>query len=262
MTDRRWTPAVLVFAALLQLLAGCSHQPVTVRADVAMADARQLLLVTTTGWNSSAGVLRYFARQGTHWMQVGAPTPVTLGRSGVAWGIGLHPDQATGPRKREGDGRSPAGVFRIGPAFGYEATAHTGLQYMAMQSSHYCVDVSGSPLYNRIVDTRQVGEQAVAGSTEPMRRDIHVQGDQRYRLGFVIEHNAAGQAMAGSCIFAHLWKSPSGATAGCTAMDPASMERLLAWLRVEDGPLMVLLPESEYARLREQWRLPSLESTQ
>lgn len=262
MTDRRWTPVGLALAALLQLLVGCNHRPVAAIPHLAIEDSRQLVVVTSNGWNSSVGLLRYFAREGKRWQQIGSPTPVTLGRNGVAWGIGLHPDQAAGPRKREGDGRSPAGVFRIGPAFGYDATARTGLQYLAMQSSHYCVDVSGSPLYNRIVDAREVGEQAVAGSTEPMRRDIHVQGDQRYRLGFVIEHNAAGQAMGGSCIFAHLWKSPGGATAGCTAMDPASMDRLLAWLRVEDGPLMVLLPETEYARLRNPWRLPSLESTQ
>ena len=262
MTDRRWTPAGLALAALLPLVVGCSHRAVAGRPHLAIEDSRQLVVVTTNGWNSSLGKLRYFARQGTRWQQVGSPTPVMLGRSGVAWGIGLHPDPAAGPRKREGDGRSPAGVFRIGTAFGYESSAHTGLRYMAMHSSHYCVDVSGSPLYNRIVDTREVGEQAVAGSTEPMRRDLHVRGDQRYRKGFVIEHNPAGKAMAGSCIFAHLWKSPTGATAGCTAMDAASMDRLLAWLRAEDGPLMVLLPETEYGRLRDPWRLPSLESTQ
>ena len=29
-----------------------------------------------------------------------------------------------------------------------------------------------------------VGTEAVAGSTEPMRRDLHANGDQRYKLGF------------------------------------------------------------------------------
>ena len=260
MTERIARPAVQALAVLLLSLAGCSHRSVSVGTQAATDDAHQLVLVTTAGWNSSLGQLRTFAREGKHWQQVGSPVPVTLGRSGVAWGIGLHPAQAGGPRKVEGDGRSPAGVFRIGPAFGYESAARTGLRYMAMQSNHYCVDVSGSPLYNRIVDTRDVGEAAVAGSTEPMRRDLHVQGDQRYRKGFVIEHNPDGTAMAGSCIFAHLWKSPTGSTAGCTAMDAASMDRLLAWLRSADDPLFVLLPDAEYARLRGEWRLPDLES--
>jgi L,D-peptidoglycan transpeptidase YkuD (ErfK/YbiS/YcfS/YnhG family) len=73
---------------------------------------------------------------------------------------------------------------------------------------YYCVDVNASPLYNRIVDTRVVGKEAVVGSTEPMRRDIHLNGDQLYKMGFVIEHNSQGTPAAGSCIFAHLWRSP------------------------------------------------------
>jgi L,D-peptidoglycan transpeptidase YkuD (ErfK/YbiS/YcfS/YnhG family) len=83
-----------------------------------------------------------------------------------------------------------------------------------------------------------------------------VNGDQRYRLGFVIEHNAAGERGAGSCIFGHLWKSPTDATTGCTAMSDATMVHLLAWLKREDTPIFVLLPEHEYGRLYAEWGLP------
>jgi L,D-peptidoglycan transpeptidase YkuD (ErfK/YbiS/YcfS/YnhG family) len=95
------------------------------------------------------------------------------------------------------------------------------------------------------------------GSTEPMRRDLHAKGDQRYRLGFVIEHNADGRDGAGSCIFAHLWKAPGEATAGCTAMAPGAMDALLGWLRADAHPVMVQLTDAELARLRAPWRLPS-----
>ena len=91
-----------------------------------------------------------------------------------------------------------------------------------------------------------------------MRRDIHADGDQRYRLGFVIEHNAGSVPAAGSCIFAHLWKAPGESTAGCTAMDAAVMKQLLGWLRPERQPIFVLLPQSEYARLQLAWSLPEL----
>lgn len=243
---------------LASLAAGCATDagPRTVLPE--SLQAGQLVVVTTPGWDSAGGQLRRFERSGAGWKLVEGEQPVMIGRAGSAWGLGLHPAQANGPLKREGDGRSPAGVFRIGSAFGYAATADTRLPYQAMQVSHYCVDVSGSPLYNQIVDADVTGADAVAGSTEPMRRDLHANGDQRYRLGFVIEHNPAGQAMGGSCIFAHLWRSPTDATSGCTAMDAAVMERLLAWLRPESRPLFVLLPESEYQRLRQQWHLPEL----
>jgi L,D-peptidoglycan transpeptidase YkuD (ErfK/YbiS/YcfS/YnhG family) len=125
-----------------------------------------------------------------------------------------------------------------------------------MQASSYCVDVSGSPFYNRIVDASVVGQAAVAQATEPMRRDLHVDGDQRYRLGFVIEHNRQAQPMGGSCIFAHLWKSPGVATTGCTAMSPETMAATLAWLKPGRHPVFVLLPDSSYRRLRDAWGLP------
>jgi L,D-peptidoglycan transpeptidase YkuD (ErfK/YbiS/YcfS/YnhG family) len=162
------------------------------------------------------------------------------------------------PVKREGDGRAPAGVFAIGTAFGYADSARTGLPYAAMDAGDYCVDVSGSPYYNRIVDSAQVGAAAIEGSTEPMRRDLHADGDQRYRLGFVIANNPRGERGAGSCIFGHLWKSPDSTTAGCTAMAPASMETLLRWLDADRRPVFVLLPAAEYQRLQHDWRLPAL----
>jgi L,D-peptidoglycan transpeptidase YkuD (ErfK/YbiS/YcfS/YnhG family) len=91
-----------------------------------------------------------------------------------------------------------------------------------------------------------------------MRRDLHADGDQRYREGFVIEHNPRGKPAAGSCIFAHLWKSPDSTTAGCTAMDPAAMQSLLAWLDAKQRPVFVLLPQSEYDRFHAAWQLPTL----
>ncbi|MEO5560757.1 MAG: hypothetical protein ABIO49_12650 [Dokdonella sp.] len=219
-----------------------------------------MVLVTTSGWDADHGVLRTYERVADHWRERGAARDVTIGRAGAAWGIGLHESQADGPLKREGDGRSPAGVFEIGEAFGYAPDADTTLRYRALSGSDYCVDVSGSPLYNRIVDARDVGADAVAASTEPMRRDLHADGDQRYRLGFVIAHNAQARADGGSCIFAHLWKSPTDATAGCTAMSDASMMSLLRWLRSPQHPVFVLLPEGEYMRLQKAWHLPAAQA--
>ena len=242
---------------LLAALAGCvRHHTRTEQPASRWSDAKQLVLVTIPDWNADRGTLRHYQRDGRDWREVGAAQPVTIGRSGAAWGLGLHDAQPDGPVKREGDGRSPAGVFSIGEAFGYSATADTDLHYRALGDSDYCVDVSGSPLYNKIVDAHDVGETAIAGATEPMRRDLHADGDQRYRLGFVIEHNTQGQPMGGSCIFAHLWKSSNTATTGCTAMDPRTMEAALAWLQPKKSPVFVLLPKHEYLRLQARWQLP------
>ncbi len=254
MTVLRTALPVLLTVAFA--LAGCASPAKKPVAVTPWDDARQLVLVTTADWNATGGTLQRYERRDGHWQTVGASTPITVGRSGSAWGIGLNPSQNDGPQKQEGDGRAPAGVFRIGTAFGYADRAATAWPYQAMTAADWCIDVTGSPLYNRIVDASKVGDAAVAGSTEPMRRDLHANGDVRYKLGFVIEHNPANRNGAGSCIFAHLWKGPGETTAGCTAMAEPAMQELLAWLDPKQQPVFVLLPTVERTRLHKDWDLP------
>jgi L,D-peptidoglycan transpeptidase YkuD (ErfK/YbiS/YcfS/YnhG family) len=222
----------------------------------AWQSSRQLVLVTVADWNTDHGTLRTFNRGKHGWVPAGIDAPVTIGKNGAGWGLGLNEPRTDGPVKREGDNRSPAGVFRIGTIFGYAEKADTAMPYRALTATDYCVDVSGAAQYNRIVDAKVVGEAAVKGSTEPMRRDIHANGDQRYRLGFNIEQNPDAKPLAGSCIFGHLWKSPTDATSGCTAMTPPVMQSLVAWLKPRQKPVFVLLPQSAYLKIRAQWKLP------
>lgn len=221
----------------------------------------QLLLVLSPGWDQAQGRLYRFQRDAQgQWQQQGEGLAVSLGRNGSAWGSGLHPEQGLpeGPRKREGDGRSPAGVFAIGPAFGYARNHGFRMPYLPMDAQHWCVDVPESPLYNTIVDTREVGAAAVAGSSEPMRRDLHLGGDMVYRLGFVIAHNPDNVPGAGSCIFAHLRRAPGDTTAGCTALDAPDMDALMQWIDPAQAPRLVLLPQAAYAGLRQAWQLPAV----
>lgn len=225
-------------------------QPATVQAD-------QLVVVVTADWDANQGRLRTYERTAQGWAASGPAFAVAIGRHGSAWGLGLHEGQGK-PRKQEGDGRSPAGIFALGPAFGYGARIDSAMPYRQMQADSWCIDVPESPLYNRIVDASDVGAKAVLGSSEPMRLDLHHEGDPRYREGLVIGHNANALPRQGSCIFAHLWRSPGETTAGCTAMAPADMQRLLKWLRPDRHPQFVLLPAAEYRRHQNAWKLPAL----
>ncbi|MEO9214630.1 MAG: hypothetical protein ABI227_03125 [Rhodanobacter sp.] len=258
-------PNIAKIVALLVLglmaLAGCAHRGGTM-ATLPWHASRQLVLVTVADWNADHGTLRAYARGVHGWVAAGIVGPVTIGKAGAGWGLGLNaPQQSGGPIKHEGDNRSPAGVFRIGDTFGYASHVDTAMPYLALNATEYCVDFSGAAHYNRIVDANVVGADAVKGSTEPMRRDLHANGDQRYRMGFVIEQNPQAKAQAGSCIFAHLWQSQTDSTAGCTAMTPSVMQSLLAWLRPEDQPVFILLPQHEYERLRNDWQLPAIAVT-
>lgn len=248
-------PAMLAVAAL-SACASTSTQ--STASSVPWSNANQMIVVTSADWDNVRGTLRRFERtDDATWQQVGGAQPVMLGRSGVGWGIGLHPAQPEGPQKREGDGRNPAGVFAIGPAFGYASSALTALPYLPMQATSWCMDVPDSPLYNQIVDSREVGEAAVEGSSERMRLDLRTQGDDRYKIGFVIQHNPQNISGMGSCIFAHLWGNPDKTTAGCTAMNEAVMREALAWLSPASNPVFVQLTDADYDARQTTWQLPA-----
>ncbi|MFM7520863.1 MAG: L,D-transpeptidase [Planctomycetota bacterium] len=225
------------------------------RAAVADESVRQVLVVVTRSWEATNGVATWLGRQpGSAWTEAGSGS-VTVGRAGCGWGLGLHPDGLEGPAKREGDGRSPAGVFTIGAAFGAAPALDTGLAYRPLDGDDWCIDVPASPLYNRTVNRRDVGAAAVVGSTEQMRRDLAPASDGQYAIGFMIGHNPRGLAGMGSCIFGHIVAGPGVPTSGCTGFHESDLRALLAWLRADARPLFALLPRAEASRLA-GWGLP------
>ena len=221
--------------------------------------SRQLLLVVARHWESRGGQLQRFARGGVDgaWLRVGNPVAVSLGRSGLAWGRGLYrPVDGVGPEKCEGDGRAPAGIFRITALFG-DGSADSRLAraaklpYLCATSDLKCVDDPTSVHYNRIVDQSRVGG-IDWNSGEDMLR-----GDDRYALGAVVGCNCDPVLpAAGSCIFLHVWQAPGVPTAGCTALALADMKKIAGWLDGAKSPLLVQLPRGAFKRMRVTWGLP------
>lgn len=231
------------------------------KAPAPLARSRQVVVVTTRGWDDVPGTLRRFERRGTRgaWTQVGREVPVAVGRNGLGWGVGVVETSgaAEGPNKKEGDGKAPAGVFALGSAFGFapfREAAWLRVPYIPLTPAVECVDDTASRHYNRIVDRLAAGDFDW-NSSERMRS---VEG---YRWGLVVRHNAAPPvAGRGSCIFLHIWAGAGRGTAGCTALEEERLTELLRWLDPQRLPLLVQLPEAEYERLRAAWRLPALAS--
>ena len=96
------------------------------------SESTQLIVVITSDWDAPAGSLQRFERIDGQWQSVASAFPVTVGKNGSAWGLGLHELQAVGPRKVEGDGKAPAGMFDVGKAFGYAPALDTKLGYVPM----------------------------------------------------------------------------------------------------------------------------------
>jgi D-alanyl-D-alanine dipeptidase len=241
-----------ILAAAAALLAAA---PLRAQTDAAPLQA---VVSVPAGWDAPTARVRLFERRTptSRWVQVGGAMDASVGRAGTAWGTGLHPapDSGAAPVKREGDGRAPAGIFRLSSAFGYapaDSARWIRLPYHPTDASIECVDDAASPFYNLRVD-RDTVAAAEWTSHEEMRRP-----DFLYRWGVWVDHNTAPQVPGrGSCIFIHIRARPGAPTSGCTALDEADVRRILAWLDPRARPVLVQLPEAEYRRLRGAWGLP------
>jgi len=226
--------------------------------DSPLAASCQLLLVVADEWASTTARLRRFERAltGAEWMPVGDAIDVSLGQSGLAWGIGLHRKVVTnGPTKHEGDRRAPAGAFAITALFGDadgELARSTKLPYLAATPGLKAIDDPASRHYNQIV------EQSALAEIDWVSHEDMLRGDERYAIGAVVAHNSPQPiAGAGSCIFIHVWQNENVPTAGCTAGALADISELCAWLDGAWSPVLVQLPRTEYSRSQAAWALPA-----
>lgn len=226
-----------------------------------LGSSQQLIVVTTTDWNTVEGRLQRYerAQPGTTWKPVGEPIAIVVGKKGMGWGAGILPTDSpdlrspVDPVKKEGDGKSPAGVFKFGTAFGYAADKPAGwkLPYIALTPSIECVDDASSSHYNQIVDRSQVTPDW--SSSEHMS-----EAGVAYRWGAVIDHNIdPTRPGAGSCVFLHIWGGPHSGTAGCTAMPQDQLEPILTWLDPAKNPILVQAPIAQYEKVRSPFHLPA-----
>jgi len=227
----------------------------------ALASSGQLLLVIAPNWEHPTAQLQRFERAyfDGDWRPVGEAITVSVGRSGLAWGSGLHPPVGgAGAAKREGDGCAPAGIFAITALFGYAApdsdfARAAKLPYRCATRDLKAIDDPASAHYNRIVD------QSTLAQIDWVTCEDMLRSDQRYAVGAVVAHNSEPPVPgAGSCIFLHVWAGEGVPTAGCTAMALAYMTEIAGWLDGAAAPLLVQLPRVEYEGRREAWGLPTL----
>lgn len=261
----------LSLLCLFAITCGCAFSlpPAGAANSNALADSTQLIVVTPLSWTSVEGRLQRFERATARqsWHSIGEPISIVVGKNGLGWGIGIVAIDGRGvrgpdePIKKEGDGKSPAGVFVLGTAFGYASQPLPGskLPYVTLTPSIECVDDVGSKHYNQLLDRLAVAPDW--NSSEHMRDT-----GESYRWGIVVDHNGTTTGNnsrpptpgGGSCVFLHIWHSHNEGTAGCTAMTQTDLETLLKWLDPVRKPLLVQLPVTTYERLTRRWRLPRL----
>jgi L,D-peptidoglycan transpeptidase YkuD (ErfK/YbiS/YcfS/YnhG family) len=205
-----------------------------------LADARRLVLVTAETMNSTAATMRLYQRAspGDPWRALDAPEPALIGKAGMAWSqFFLRLARRGEPIKVDGDKRAPAGIYSIGRSFGTLASSRPN--YLQVTPDTICVDDPSSPAYNTIASRARVGPHVHA---ENMSRVLPM-----YRRGLLVNYPTDAKRKAGSCIFIHVWRSPTTGTAGCVAVPEPRVEALQEF--ADGGAVLAILPRAALGRL-------------
>ncbi len=203
--------------------------------------ARGSSQVLVVGEESSGfrAMMYVLEKRNNTWRNAFPPLPVLIGGKGFA-----PPGE-----KKEGDVKTPSGVFALKRAFGYAAKINTRLSYRQAGADDIWVDDITSPDYNRWV---RRGETSAA-SFENMKLK-----DDRYKYGIVVEYNTDPVVKgAGSAIFIHIWRGENKPTLGCVALSESDILKVLGWLDPKRKPLAVLGTRDSIVLLAKDERVSS-----
>lgn len=184
-------------------------------------EVHQVVVVKEKSQGSSQGELTAWERKDGVWQKYFGPVDVMLGRNGLA----------PANEKREGDGRTPSGIFKLERAFGYEPLVNTKLAYTQVTENDFWIDDVESPQYN----------QWVKGTPQAKSFEYLKRPDDLYKYAIVVEYNTNPVVPGmGSAIFLHIWREADQPTAGCVAMNEQNILKLLSWLDRDKNPLIIL----------------------
>ena len=182
--------------------------------DLEKKGCRQLVTVIADGGSAD---IRYFTCSNNQWIEL--PQLISkgyVGRNGVS------------NCKKESDGSTPMGLYRIGSAFYIDNAPRTGLDTFKITSNTYWIDDPDSKFYNQRVEGTNNKDWS---SAEHM-----IQYDE-YQYGFVINYNMPAIPNAGSAIFFHI---NDNTTSGCIATDEEAVLSYLENLDKAKNPYILI----------------------
>ncbi len=176
-------------------------------------------LITVTAEFGSTYTITCYENQQGNWVEVGIENQAYVGGNGVT----------VCENKREGDQKTPQGLYPLGFAFGLAPNPGTSIEYRNVTDTSYWVDDVDSHYYNQWVDS---SETAVTWSSAEKLSDH----PGSYKYGVVVEYNTDPIVKGnGSAIFLHVGSNP---TLGCIATSEATMVSILKWLN-NDAAILI-----------------------
>ncbi|KTD36513.1 hypothetical protein Lnau_1497 [Legionella nautarum] len=182
-----------------------------------LAHSSQIVVVKSLGGMKANITL--CQKQGTIWQSMfSSPFNAVIGKNGLA----------SPGKKKEGDLKTPAGLYPIGEAFGTQPLA-LKMDYKYITADDKFIDDVNNKQYNSWVNGSTNAKSYESMLIEP------------YTFGAVVNYNMNPTiAGAGSAIFIHLWRSPNSSTNGCIALDKKQLLMMLHWLDKTQHPYIFI----------------------
>jgi L,D-peptidoglycan transpeptidase YkuD (ErfK/YbiS/YcfS/YnhG family) len=170
-------------------------------------------VISVVGVGDSKAKMDVYQRTATGWQPVAAGIDAWIGANGMA------------PQTHDGEMKTPMGVFSLDFAFGTAPNPGGGLQYVQVGPNHWWDGDMKSPTYN----TMQVCEESQCPfNTDPASGTENLEIPQ-YVHAVVMGVNKARVPGNGGAFFLHA--TDGGPTAGCVAIDDATLVKIMAWLK-------------------------------
>lgn len=157
------------------------------------------------------------------------------GNGNEVWKLVLETEALIGEnglgKTKEGDGKTPIGVFRFIKAFGVLENPGTKMDYIQVDESHYWVDDGSSTYYNQLVSTDEIIIDWESAE--------HIcEYGESYGYVLATSYNSERIQGRGSAVFLHCTSETAEATAGCVAIPEVYMEAIMK--RVEPQCIVII----------------------
>ena len=177
-------------------------------------DSEQLMIVKSCGSDASVVLYELIENQWTENYHMHG----VVGKNGVS------------SESREGDYRTPKGLFSLGFAFGIEKLEGLSIEYRQINSRCYWVDDPESKYYNQWMESDAIRWNS-AEHLADYPTAYHYAVAINYNMNPVVPY-------AGSAIFLHC--QTGSYTAGCVAVPKKDMITILHWLDAEKIPMILI----------------------
>ena len=189
-----------------KISAAQSTTPQWIQNLPAAQNANQIFVVAQLGEKTTAWVSMHVKDSHGDWQQI-MTTPGFIGRNGLG-------------KEREGDNKTPVGVFKFDTAFGIAENPNCLIPYVQVDENFYW---SGdwNCNYNKLVDIRDCPNLDTANSEHLVEYNPH------YTYALNMGYNSECVVGKGSALFLHCFGTHKTWTGGCVAIPTEKMKFVL-----------------------------------